>query len=548
MNYTRTHSTLQWITDVSYAIGHTLLRHGVDFLISGLILRPAQKAIATRIIPPNKGAARLITARYLSTISSDGAVLDSPISIGYAKFAIRKGLPLEENQKFMGVENEPHLVDDFDGVIKEGYGKGIKTLVWAGNAVIKIGSKRHIGRINIHQHDADRAGRHFDFVAEGVSRGVNQFEVDISTGKFKGRYAFIRPEGFEAGAVLITRMKDRGIIIPKPRFINKSVDFLKQLDADPELSIQDYIAEWKPDGSLANVLIKDNQAIFRSHRETGETYYDKLPAIESLENHSRLFTSRLLFRGLELDGTVFRGELFHPDGAARVGGILNSAADKAIAYQNKNGAVSFYAWDILKLKGKDISSLSYEQRRYILEDTISDIRLFNKSWNVVPAVDSKFTSFYEHIIQRPLPYGEGVVVKSRLSLPQDPAYKIKARDFVDLRIVSILEGVGKREGRVGRLVVESDSGGRGEIGSFRISDKELEWMWRHKDFLIGQVIEADVQEMTKSGAPRAGVFIRFHPSRSDVGLLMATEAMEGDEDKGLTLLYKYKTKAGWKRK
>jgi len=39
---------------------------------------------------------------------------------------------------------------------------------------------------------------------------------------------------------------------------------------------------------------------------------------------------------------VLRGELHHPDGAARVGGMLNALPEKSIRIQQERGPVEFY--------------------------------------------------------------------------------------------------------------------------------------------------------------------------------------------------------------
>jgi ATP-dependent DNA ligase len=89
--------------------------------------------------------------------------------------------------------------------------------------------------------------------------------------------------------------------------------------------------------------------------------------------------------------------------------------------------------------------------------------------------------------------------------------------------------------------VETDGGGRGEVGSFQATDAQLQWMWDNRDVLRGQVAEIHVQEITKSGAPRAGVFYRWHPSKSEAALLMYSL-----DDR--SSMYAMKSAAGWRRK
>jgi hypothetical protein len=52
--------------------------------------------------------------------------------------------------------------------------------------------------------------------------------------------------------------------------------------------------------------------------------------------------ARKLFPGPDQEGTVLRGELHHPDGAARVGGMLNALPEKSIRIQQERGPVEFY--------------------------------------------------------------------------------------------------------------------------------------------------------------------------------------------------------------
>jgi hypothetical protein len=96
--------------------------------------------------------------RALQKKAVDGALLVGPrTGKEYAKYTLKKGLPTEQRPKTMAVENEPHSVDDFNGVIKEGYGKGEKRLICSGTGVIKVGGGCQLGKINVHEHDALKA-------------------------------------------------------------------------------------------------------------------------------------------------------------------------------------------------------------------------------------------------------------------------------------------------------------------------------------------------------------------------------------------------------
>lgn len=482
-----------------------------------LVCRSTVKFTVGRIsYKTQSGAGRLLSVRLLARRSPDGAILDGPSCLANAKYSLRKGLP-SAGQRRLAVENDPHSVDGFDGKITAGYGKGEKRLVASGSAIVKIADQRFVSRYNYHEHQAERAGLHYDFVVEGVKPGTSKWEVHIPSGLIKGRYAFVTSDR----GVLVVPMKDQGLVIAKPAYRLKTKDFLSELG--PE-----WIVEQKFDGAMSNILIDKNRAIFRSHRETGETYYDRIPHLEDLSNRSRLFSCRLLFPGPDLSGTVLRGELVHPDGAARMGGILNANPEKAQQIQKLRGKAEFYIWDIVRYKGRDVSTRSYRDRREILEVVAANVRRFNPWWHIVPAARSEQNAqdFYKKAIGQGLPYGEGVVVKS-----SDPGvrvwYKVKATDTVDLPVVAFLEGSGKYKGTLGRILVENPANGaRGEIGSFAISDSERDWIWQNRGLLEGQTAEIRAQELTSRGVLRAGVFVRWHPSKSETGLLMYAEGLD----------------------
>jgi ATP-dependent DNA ligase len=297
----------------------------------------------------------------------------------------------------------------------------------------------------------------------------------------------------------------------------------------------------------------DFRAISNENSEIhdGSKYYDKLPAIEDLHNCSPVWLARRLFPGPKQEGTVLRGELHHDDGAARVGGILNALPEKSIRIQQERGPVEFYAWDIAKFNGRDVSQMPYGQRRELYQGVITEIRLFNRHLHNVPTMreDGDPVEFYRAIIHDPrgLPWSEGVVVKYRDSA--DQWFKVKANDTLDVRVTRCLEGAGKFAGSLGAMVVEGPTGVQSEIGSFQLTNEQRRWIWQNRDVLTGQVAEVRALTVNESGAIRAGVFVRFHPSKSEQGLLLYSESLAGstDPDKSRPMMFQLKSSAGWRR-
>jgi hypothetical protein len=530
------------LANLALSVGETLV-HEAGRLLFGIALGRAKQLLGT---PQQLGTRQLALNRALQKKAVDGALLAGPrTGKEYAKFTLKKGLPTDQRPRTLAVENEPHSVDDFNGVIEEGYGKGEKRLIYSGTGVIKVGGSRQLGKINVHEHDAEKAGFHYDFVAEGVDPHTESFEVSIANGVLKGRYAF--RQAFEQNRYLVVRLKDNSVLVAKPDIHLKPPEFLKTLrQSDRPVSV-----EWKDDGALSNVAIHNLRAVYRSHRPEGQSYYDKLPAIEDLHNHSPVWLARKLFPGPEQEGTVLQGELHHPDGAARVGGILNALPEKSIRIQQERGPVEFYAWDIAKFKGMDVSYMPYGERRELYEAVIAEIRLFNRHLHVVPAMPEGGDpmEFYRAIIhdRRGLPFSEGVVVKYRDSV--DEWFKVKANDTLDVRVIRCLEGAGKFAGSLGAMVVEGPTGVESEIGSFQLTNEQRQWIWAHREVLTGQIAEVRALTVTESGAIRAGVFVRFHPSKSEQGLLLYSESLAGttNSDESRQMMFRLKSSAGWKR-
>ena len=55
--------------------------------------------------------------------------------------------------------------------------------------------------------------------------------------------------------------------------------------------------------------------------------------------------------------------------------------------------------------------------------------------------------------------------------------------------------------------------------------------------------------VNESGAIRAGVFVRFHPSKSEHGLLLYSESLAGstDPNESRPMMYRLKSSAGWRK-
>jgi len=88
-----------------------------------------------------------------------------------------------------------------------------------------------------------------------------------------------------------------------------------------------------------------------------------------------------------------------------------------------------------------------------------------------------------------------------------------------------------------------------EIGSFQLTNEQRGWIWEHRDVLTGQIAKVRAMDVNDGGAIRAGVFARFHPSRSESGLLMYSESLAGEApEESRSTLFSLKSAAGWRKK
>jgi len=183
--------------------------------------------------------------------SVDGGIRDGVSRRAGAKYAIPKGLPAER-KKSLAIENEPHEADGFDGEITEGYGKGLKELLADETVVVRIDGRTFFSRMNYHRHDADRAGAHYDLVVRDVPPGTPKWELNIPRGPFKGRFAFVTT----GKGMIVTPMKDQGVVLPKPDYNLKTLEWLRALT--PE-QCAGYVVERKYDGSYSTTAIAERR-------------------------------------------------------------------------------------------------------------------------------------------------------------------------------------------------------------------------------------------------------------------------------------------------
>jgi hypothetical protein len=80
-----------------------------------------------------------------------------------------------------------------------------------------------------------------------------------------------------------------------------------------------------------------------------------------------------------------------------------------------------------------------------------------------------------------------------------------------------------------------------------LTNEQRRWIWEHREVLTGQVAEVRALMVNESGAIR--VFVRFHPAKSEQGLLLYSESLAGstDPDESRSMMFRLTSSAGWRR-
>jgi DNA ligase D-like protein (predicted 3'-phosphoesterase) len=292
----------------------------------------------------------------------------------------------------------------------------------------------------------------------------------------------------------------------KPPYVRKNHKLLGALQND-----QNMVAEAKVDGAALELRIGEAGNRLFSHRVSRRTgrlveHTDRLPHLRDL-------------KAPKLAGTDLRVEAWHPKGVNFLSGTLNSTVENARSLQNEHGPVRAAVFDVVRYKGKDVRSLPYQQRQKIYQEVSRVLGSPSSLHSVQVAGDTSWPKFYDKTVARRDIPTDGVIVKdSRLGHAEKPWIKVKPHDEVDCKITSVSEGLGKHSGRLGALTVETPEGKHVQVGT-GFTDGERGWLWSHREGLPGEVIRARFhvrQGETTASGPR---FAGFHPDKASPEVL-----------------------------
>ena len=214
--------------------------------------------------------------------------------------------------------------------------------------------------------------------------------------------------------------------------------------------------------------------------------------------------------------TVLRGGVFALDpktgkaiSASRLGGLINSGVEKSRADQAVHGELRPVIYDVVRYRGKDLSSAPYEEKLRVLEAVSKAIPALRLP-PMARTAEAKQRLLTEITSGRHPLTSEGVVLWPLKT--GDKPIKAKVKDDHDVYVRGFFSGEGKYTDRgVGGFVYSHTPDGKvvGRVGT-GLTDAQREDMHRHPEKYLGMVAVVQAMEKHPSGALRAPSFQGFH--------------------------------------
>jgi len=268
-----------------------------------------------------------------------------------------------------------------------------------------------------------------------------------------------------------------------------------------------WIAEKKLDGTRLKMEINHEGNRFTTRRISEKTgkYMDRtnnFPHLRDLELP-------------ELEGTIIDGEGFAPSHSFNdTASIIGSGPEKSWERQKEKGKLEYWVFDIIKLKGKDLTKIPYRDRHIVLVNVVKEIR---KKYPDVPIFISGWTTinkvkYYHDIVAED---GEGIMLKNLNSTYYDRhgMYKVKRFERFTMIITGFKDGDGKYKGAVGSIGV----GFYGEeqlTYASGLSDEQRWGIAKNKEKYLGRVVEIECERLTITGSLRHPRFVGFRVDKS----------------------------------
>lgn len=292
-----------------------------------------------------------------------------------------------------------------------------------------------------------------------MKSGQDHIHFTVSKGQYKGNYVLLKESEKEWRAI---RKKDLDRYwADRPKY--------KEITDLPEDA--DVVASEKLDGAHFISTINPGGISYTSQRKgvKGDLLAreDKVPHLRDLKLPKKAH------------GMVFRGELWHDKGFNYASGLLNSNPEKAVERQKQIGPLRFAPFKIEKGPHNE-EKLPYEEQMKIIKDISKDLPYY---FEPPRQNEGSLQAFFDEI---GLKKGEGMVLVDKKT---GKFLKKKHRYDYDLKISGIIEGTGKYSGSMGAIELV-DRNGRyvGKVGT-GFSDAQRKDFFKNKDFYIGKLVK-----------------------------------------------------------
>jgi ATP-dependent DNA ligase len=285
-------------------------------------------------------------------------------------------------------------------------------------------------------------------------------------------------------------------------------------DLPNDLDKEYLVSEVKMDGSRYVLYL--NHCPYDRQTKVPNTLLSRRPSTSDNKFVDRSLNvphiTNLQYEGLE--GTVLDGEIM-ADNFEHTNSIMNSSPAIAISKQKEIGKLSYYVFDILSFRGKDVRGYALKDRRKILEVVVN--RMNNPYIKLVKQFQS---SHIEHFNEIVLNGGEGIIVKDLRQGYGSGWSKFKKSYDISCFISGFKEGNGKYAGSIGSLALSvfDDAGRIIEVGFASGMDDSLRnEIARDQASYYGRVVDIFAQEFSKDNRLRHPTFhrIRDDLNRSD---------------------------------
>lgn len=269
--------------------------------------------------------------------------------------------------------------------------------------------------------------------------------------------------------------------------------------AEPKLDGIRYLLQIKPNGANFNYLTSRRISV-----ET-DNFVEKQDVVTNLRDHD--------FLGY-WDDTVLDGEL--------VGGGLSSDTQ----HEMVNGDVVYHAFDIIRCRGEDVSSLTWDERQRLL------IQFFSDHENLLRGIERVQPN--EHVfgvLQDELDAGrEGIVIKHSQSKYGEDWIKVKRKETFDAVVTGVEMSVAERHIqhgwiatiKLGQIGPNAEMVDCGKTSGFTDAEREVFTNLHRSGKLVGTVVEVEAQQQLRSGKFRHPRFLRIRADKNPLDCFLSS--------------------------